>query len=423
MEAVIALIILLVTLILFATSIVPAPITALMSSLAMCLAGIISPTEFASGFSNTVTVFCFGLGVVGAALSETGSTMLLGRAILSRVNLSERWTIVILIAVASVFSMFLSNTSVVIIFMSISAAMAASSGGRISRKNTYMAMGFAAVAGGGCTLIGSTTQLGINAILPSLGVEQLSMFCFMGPGLGVVALLVLYYATFGYKRQLKYFDFKETEADTQPSESNVSGGGFLKTWLPLFILILCIVLTALEALNIAVIGILGAVLVVLCKSISVKRMWATTDWNTLAVIAGGVGLAAGVQNSGACDLAASWLVSVLGDGAPPMLYFAMFVILSTVMTNIMPNISTAMVLTPIAIATANSMGFNTLPFIIGVIWGANMPYSTPIGASVITMTMQAGYRFKDYVHVGLPYNIMACAAVILLTPVFYPLAG
>ena len=69
------------------------------------------------------------------------------------------------------------------------------------------------------------------------------------------------------------------------------------------------------------------------------------------------------------------------------------------------------------------MGFNTLPFIIGVIWGANMPFSTPIGASVITMTMQAGYRFKDYVHVGLPYNIMACAAVILLTPIFYPLAG
>ena len=100
--------------------------------------------------------------------------------------------------------------------MSISAAMAASSGGKISRKNTYMAMGFAAVAGGGCTLIGSTTQLGINAILPDLGVEQLSMFCFMGPGLGVVALLVVYYATFGYKRQLKYFDFQETEAEPAP---------------------------------------------------------------------------------------------------------------------------------------------------------------------------------------------------------------
>ncbi len=423
MEAVIALIILLITLVLFATSYVPTPITALMSSLAMCLVGIISPTEFASGFSNTVTVFCFGLGVVGAAMSETGSTMLLGKAILSRVKLSERWTLVILIIVASVFSMFLSNTSVVIIFMSISAAMAASSGGKISRKNTYMAMGFAAVAGGGCTLIGSTTQLGINAILPDLGVEQLSMFCFMGPGLGVVALLVVYYATFGYKRQLKYFDFQETEAEPAPEAEKKSGGGFIKTWLPLFVLIICIVLTALEALNIAVIGILGAVLVVLCRSISVKRMWATTDWNTLAVIAGGVGLAAGVQNSGACDLAASWLVSVIGEGAPPMLYFAMFVVLSTVMTNIMPNISTAMVLTPIAIATANAMGFNTLPFIIGVIWGANMPFSTPIGASVITMTMQAGYRFKDYVHVGLPYNIMACAAVILLTPIFYPLAG
>lgn len=151
-------------------------------------------------------------------------------------------------------------------------------------------------------------------------------------------------------------------------------------------------------------------------------MWETTDWNTLAVIAGGVGMAAGVQNSGACDLVASGLVSLIGDGAPPIMYFAMFVTLATVMTNVMPNISTAMVLTPIAISTANAMGLNTLPFIIGVIWGANMPFSTPIGASVITMTMQAGYRFKDYVLVGLPYNIAACIAVIVLTPIFYPLA-
>ena len=106
-----------------------------------------------------------------------------------------------------------------------------------------------------------------------------------------------------------------------------------------------------------------------------------------------------------------------------MVYFAMFVVFATVMTNIMPNISTAMVLTPIAIATANTMGFNTLPFIIGVIWGANMPFSTPIGASVITMTMQAGYRFGDYVKVGLPYNIMACISVVALTPLFFPLVG
>lgn len=421
--AAVALIILLITLVLFATSIVPTPITALMSSLAMCLVGITSPSEFASGFSNTVTIFCFGLGVVGSAMSETGSTMLLGKAILSRVKLSERWTLVVLIIVASVFSMFLSNTSVVIIFMSISAAMAASSGGRITKKNTYMAMGFAAVAGGGCTLIGSTTQLGINAILPDLGVEQLSMFCFMGPGLGVVILLVLYYATIGYKRQLKYFNFVETESAHAEANEGQKVQNPVKTWLPLIVLIVCIVLTATEALNIAVIGILGAVLVVLCGSISVKRMWATTDWNTLAVIAGGVGMAAGVQNSCACDLAASWLVSLIGDGAPAMVYFAMFVVFATVMTNIMPNISTAMVLTPIAIATANTMGFNTLPFIIGVIWGANMPFSTPIGASVITMTMQAGYRFGDYVKVGLPYNIMACISVVALTPLFFPLVG
>jgi len=73
------------------------------------------------------------------------------------------------------------------------------------------------------------------------------------------------------------------------------------------------------------------------------------------------------------------------------------------------------------VAVANTLDFNAMPFVIGVIWAANMPYSTPIGASVITMTMQGGYRFKDYTRVNCIYNIPACISVILLTPIFFPL--
>lgn len=420
----IALIILVITLFLFATEIIPSPVTAILSSLAMCICGITTPKEFTEGFSNPVTLFCFGIAVVGSSLTETGCAMVLGKKILSLFHFKEKGVLIVLITLAAVFSMFLSNTSVVVIFMSIAAAISTSSNGKITKKNTYMAIGIATVAGGGCTLIGSTTQLAINALLPGYGIQELSMFTLFGPGIGVVVLLVLYYYFWGYGRQLKYFTFEEVKSESSSIQEQTLTGekvtGF-RVWLPLLVLVFCIALTIIGWKNIAVIGMLGAMLVVVFGSISVKRMWATTDWNTLGVIAGGVGMAAGIRNSGACDLVAEKIVALLGANSPAFFYFAIFVLLATAMTNVMPNISTALVLTPIVIAIANNMGFQPLPFVIGVIWGANMPYSTPIGSSVITMTMQGGYRFKDYVLLGLPYNIFAAISVIILTPLFFPL--
>ena len=68
-------------------------------------------------------------------------------------------------------------------------------------------------------------------------------------------------------------------------------------------------------------------------------------------------------------------------------------------------------------------GFNAMPFVVGVVWGANMPYSTPIGASVITMTMQGGYRFKDYTKINIVWNALAAVVVIICTTIFLPLGG
>ena len=134
-----------------------------------------------------------------------------------------------------------------------------------------------------------------------------------------------------------------------------------------------------------------------------------------------VGFAAGIDSSGAAKLLAEKGIALLGVNSAPMLYLAVFVVFGTVLTNVMTNIGTALILTPIAIAVANTLGFNVVPFVIGVVWAANMPYSTPIGASVITMTMQGGYRFKDYTRVNIVYNVLAMISVILLTPVFFPL--
>lgn len=427
MQAYLALGIILLALILFATELFKPAVTAISASLLMCILGIIKPADVTSGFSNTVTLFCFGIAVVGSALSETGCAAYLGKKIMSVFKFNEKGTLLILMAMAAVFSMFLSNTSVVVIFMSIAAAMAASSSGKFKKKNLYMGIGMASVAGGGCTLIGSTTQLSINALLPDYGVEPLGMWTLFAPGIGVVVVMLVWYALFGYKMQLKQFDFPDpdevVEEGKPAPELKVGNPKDFRMWVPLVVLVVCIALTIIGWQNIAVVGLLGAMLVCIFGSISVKRMWETTDWNTLGVIAGGVGFAAGVKSSGAADLVANFFINMLGASSPAILYLAVFVILATVMTNVMTNIGTALILTPIAITIASTLGFNAMPFVVGVVWGANMPYSTPIGASVITMTMQGGYRFKDYVKINIVWNALAAVVVIICTSIFLPLAG
>ena len=424
MQAYLAIFILLATLVLFATEVFKPAVTAITASLVMCICGIITPADVTSGFSNTVTLFCFGIAVVGSALTETGCAAFIGRKLTSAVRFSERGTLVLLMAVAAVFSMFLSNTSVVVIFMSIAAAMAASSNGKYTKKHLYMGIGIASVAGGGCTLIGSTTQLSISAILTEYGVENIGMWTLFGPGIGVVIIMLLWYYFFGYKIQQKAFDFqdpdKAAEENGKKPELVEANPRSLKMWLPLIILVVCIAFT-IQGQNIAVVGLAGAMAVCITNCISVKRMWETTDWNTLGVIAGGVGFAAGIKNSGAAEMIANACVDLVGRNASGLIYIAIFVVLGTIMTNVMTNIGTALILTPIAITIAQTLGYNAMPFVVACVWGANMPYSTPIGASVITMTMQAGYRFKDYTKVNIIFNILACAAVIIGIAICLPL--
>lgn len=426
MQAYLALGILLITLILFATEFFKPAVTAISASLAMCILGIIKPADVEAGFSNTVTLFCFGIAVVGSALAETGCAAYLGKKLMSVFRFGEKGTLIVLMALAAVFSMFLSNTSVVVIFMSIAAAIAASSNGKFKKKNLYMGIGMASVAGGGCTLIGSTTQLSINALLPEYGVDQMGMWTLFGPGIGVVVIMLVWYFLVGYKMQLKTFEFPDPDEAVQtnnPKEVREGNPKDFRMWIPLVVLVFCITLTLVNWQDIAIIGLLGAMLVCIFGSISVKRMWETTDWNTLGVIAGGVGFAAGVKSSGAADMIANACINLLGATSPAILYLAVFVILATIMTNVMTNIGTALILTPIALTVAATLGFNAMPFVVGVVWGANMPYSTPIGASVITMTMQGGYRFKDYTKVNIVWNALACIVVIVCTPIFLPFVG
>lgn len=418
-QATIALLITLIVIILFVTEWLPVAVTAILSAIAMAAAGIIPLSSALSGLGNNVVLFVFGMSVIGAAMFETGGAQFIGDLLAKRFRRSERAFLLLMIVCAAIFSAFLSNTAVIVLFMNIISSVAAQSNGKITKKNTYMAVGIATVAGGAATLIGSTAQMTAQGILVDYGGAEMKLFTLSAPGIPVILALVLYYYFWGYRRSTVVFDFPERQDVLEGQTKTYQPG--LKMWLPVVIMLACIVVISLGVWPAGVVAVMGACCCVITGCISQKKMFESTDWTTIFVIAGSLGFAQGVDKSGAGTRVAEWLMQLFGENANPWVLFAVLVVLATIMTNVMTNISTVSIMLPIALSVAQQQGLNMLPFAVGIAWASNMPFSTPIGANPITMTMTAGYRFRDYLKVGMPYNVISCLLVILIVPLVFPL--
>ena len=240
----VCLVILIITLVLFATEVFKSGITAVACGVVMNLCGFITNAEFTSGFSNTVTLFCLGIAVVGTALAETGCAAFLGKKLLSVVKLNEKGTVCVLFALVAILSAFLNNTSCVVIGIYLSIAICQSSGGKFKQRNFLMAMGIAGVCGGGVSMIGSTTQLSIAALLPEMGFEM-KMWDLAKPGIIVPVIFILWYYFFGYNIMEKTFDFPEPEGMKAFDSSALKefNPKDIRGWIPAAILVLCIALT------------------------------------------------------------------------------------------------------------------------------------------------------------------------------------
>ncbi len=205
-QDVLSIVIILIAVILFATEKIPLAMTALLTSLSMAILGIISYSDSLSGFGSPTVMMVIGMIIVGKALFETGLAQVIGNSLFTRVGSSEKKFLFAIIIIASVLSGFLSNTATVAMFMPIIASVAAQSKGKITKKNTFMALGFAAVLGGNTTLVGSTPQLVAQGILAQTeGVRTLAFFEIGLAAVPMVLIMILYFAVFGYNYYEKSF--------------------------------------------------------------------------------------------------------------------------------------------------------------------------------------------------------------------------
>ena len=421
--AAIALIIIGIMMVLFISEYIPLATTSILACLAMAVFGVIPFTTAFAGFGNDIVFLMAGMITVGNALFETGAAPLMGKKIIGLVGTNEKVFIAALILVAIPISAFLSNTATAAIMLPLAASSIGASGGKLTKKNTYMIVGMAAVTGGGLTLVSSPPQLIAQRILIDGGHEPMGFFDIGMFGLPLFALLLVYALTVGYKVQKKAFSFEEVTDDIGTNCSEVetapvkySKAQIIRMVIAVSVLVFCVTAFIREWWSPGVVAMAGAAVCIATKCISQKTAYQKMDWTTLIIFGCSFGFAAGLEQSGAGVMIAQGTITFLGSAVTPWLLCAVLALIAVVLTNFMSSTATAALLIPIAVSIAVQLNFDVKSIVMAVVIAGNISYATPVSTPPMTMTLPAGYRFKDYLKVGGLFNLMAFALIILLFP-------
>ncbi len=193
-----------------------------------------------------------------------------------------------------------------------------------------------------------------------------------------------------------------------------------KATLSVVVMVAAIAVAALGWMSIVASALLGCVALVVLRLLDPDEAYAAIDWRVILLLAGIIPLGIALQKTGGAALVADQLITVLGRYGPTATLAGIY-LMTSVATEFMSNNASAVLVVPIALATAESLGVDPKPFLIAVAFAASTSFATPISYQTNTMVYTAGnYRFGDFVRVGMPLNVIFLVTATLLIPRFFP---
>ena len=179
-------------------------------------------------------------------------------------------------------------------------------------------------------------------------------------------------------------------------------------------------LSAFEVAPIQVLAFLGVVVILLTRCIDADEAFDFVEARLLAMIFGMIAVGAGLDATGAVDMIVGWVAPGL-VGLPPWAAIAAVYVFGLVLTEFLSNNAVAVILTPIAIQLGVSLGLDPRPFAVAVMFSATLAFATPIGYQTNMMVFApGGYRFTDYIRVGVPLNLVTATVCCVLIPWLWP---
>ena len=402
-------------------------VVALSGAAALLITGTIRPTEVQGAFGSPAILALASLFVIAYAMELSG---LLGALIkqatrlCGRLGASGLW---IVIALCGGASAFLNNTPIVVLGAPLVRDVARSL--NLSPKRFLIPLSYVTILGGACTLIGTSTNLLVNDMARTAGQPTFSLFEITPVGLIVGMAGGLYLLLFGGRLLARTAEAPDTsrpitdDGDELGDPSLYAGDPPFdppKALTSLVVFAGVVVVAALGYAPIAATAFSGAVVLILMRVISPEQAYRGLKPEILLLIAGMVVVGLSLEVTGLASVATAGLVDLIRPFGP----LAALVLLYGVTlfaTEILSNAAVAVLLTPIAVALAESLGVSPRPFIVAVMMAASAAFATPFGYQTNVLVFQMGrYSYMDFVRVGVPLNLITWIVGALAIPRFFP---
>ena len=199
-------------------------------------------------------------------------------------------------------------------------------------------------------------------------------------------------------------ELKET-ADFLVLDGSIQLPSTRKAPLALMIMLGVVALAAFEIMPIEISAVLGTCALILTRCLNWKDAMSALSTQVILIIVASLAMGAALLKTGGADYLARLFVYVT-FGAPPTLVLGALMLMMGILTNIVSNNAAAVIGTPIAIGIAQRLGLPLEPFVLAVLFGANLSFATPMAYQTNVLLMNAGgYKFGDFVRVGLPLAI------------------
>ncbi|MFM8656477.1 MAG: SLC13 family permease [Chthoniobacterales bacterium] len=184
--------------------------------------------------------------------------------------------------------------------------------------------------------------------------------------------------------------------------------------------------SAFELIPIEIAAIAGCVLLMVTGAIKPREAYASVDWPLMFLIYTTIALGTAMETTGAANYIAQNMVGMTAgwfeQAWKPIAMLAVIYILTVVITEVLSNNATVVLMMPIALGVAAQTGLDPRPFAIAIILGSSAGFATPIGYQTNTFVYSAGgYRFSDFFRIGLPLNLLYLVGALVLIPWIWPL--
>ena len=195
-------------------------------------------------------------------------------------------------------------------------------------------------------------------------------------------------------------------------------------WVSLVVIISAVFLAALGLVPILKGALVGMIILLVLRVISTNEAYQTINWQVIVLIAALIPIGIVIQKSGTAEWLATAMNNVVEQFDPalrPVVMVSLIYLMTMILTEMASNAATAIIMTPIAISVAMQIGLDPKPFIFSVCFAASASFITPIGYQTNLMVYgPGGYKFSDYVKVGLPLAISLWIMATFLIPVLWP---